>query len=255
MFRADTAQRMTQNQTHFGFQKVDESQKASKVAEVFDSVASRYDLMNDLMSGGMHRLWKLFALSRVGARKGMKVLDIAAGTGDLSKAIAASVGASGQVWSTDINLSMLKVGRDRLLDQGCVLPMAVCDAEKLPFPDQYFDRVIVGFGLRNMTHKDVALAEMYRVLRPGGKLVVLEFSRVNKALEPAYDWYSFNILPWLGKKVANDEASYRYLAESIRMHPDQETLKSMLGAAGFARTDYFNLTAGLVAVHEGVRLG
>lgn len=247
--------RMTHKQTDFGFQKVEESQKAGKVAEVFDSVASRYDLMNDLMSGGLHRLWKLFALSRVGARPGMKALDIAAGTGDLSKAMARSVGADGEVWATDINLSMLKVGRDRLLDEGCVLPIAVCDAEALPFPDQYFDRVTVAFGLRNMTHKDLALSEMFRVLRPGGKLVVLEFSRVNKALEPAYDWYSFNILPWLGKKVANDEDSYRYLAESIRMHPDQETLKSMLEQVGFARARYFNLTAGLVAVHEGVRLG
>lgn len=245
---------MTQKQTDFGFQKVEESQKAGKVAEVFDSVASRYDVMNDLMSGGLHRLWKLFALSRVGARPGMKALDIAAGTGDLSRAMARSVGATGEVWATDINLSMLKVGRDRLLDEGCVLPVAVCDAEALPFPDQYFDRVTVAFGLRNMTHKDVALGEMFRVLRPGGKLVVLEFSKVNKALEPAYDWYSFNILPWLGKKVANDEASYRYLAESIRMHPDQETLKTMLEQVGFARAQYFNLTAGLVAVHEGVRL-
>ncbi|AWB34490.1 bifunctional demethylmenaquinone methyltransferase/2-methoxy-6-polyprenyl-1,4-benzoquinol methylase UbiE [Orrella marina] len=246
---------MSQNQTDFGFQKVDESLKASKVAQVFDSVASRYDIMNDLMSGGLHRLWKLFALSRVGARKGMKVLDIASGTGDLARSMSGSVGSTGEVWATDINLSMLKVGRDRLLDEGCVVPLAVCDAEALPYPDQYFDRVTVAFGLRNMTHKDQALAEMYRVLRPGGKLVVLEFSRINKALEPAYDWYSFNVLPWLGKKVADDEASYRYLAESIRMHPDQETLKSMMASVGFGRTEYFNLTAGLVAVHEGVRLG
>jgi len=245
---------MTSKQTDFGFQKVDESLKATKVAEVFNSVASRYDLMNDLMSGGLHRLWKIFALSRVGARRGMKILDIAAGTGDLSAPMARCAGTEGEVWATDINLSMLKVGRDRLLDKGCVIPLAVCDAEALPFPDRYFDRVTVAFGLRNMTHKDKALQEMFRVLRPGGKLVVLEFSRVNKMLEPAYDWYSFNILPWLGKNVANDEASYRYLAESIRMHPDQETLKQMMQDVGFSRAQYFNLTAGVVAVHEGVRL-
>ncbi|MFW8564969.1 bifunctional demethylmenaquinone methyltransferase/2-methoxy-6-polyprenyl-1,4-benzoquinol methylase UbiE [Orrella sp. 11846] len=245
---------MSEKQTHFGFRNVDESQKADLVAEVFDSVASRYDVMNDLMSGGMHRLWKKFALSRVAVRPGMKVLDIASGTGDLAKAMARSAGAKGEVWATDINLSMLRVGRDRLVDAGLLLPVAVCDAQALPFPDRYFDRVTVAFGLRNMTHKDQALAEMYRVLRPGGKLMVLEFSKVTKALEPAYDWYSFNVLPWLGKKVANDEESYRYLAESIRMHPDQETLKVMLQDAGFARTDYFNLSAGLVAVHEGVRL-
>lgn len=224
------------------------------VAEVFDSVASRYDLMNDLMSGGMHRLWKSFALSRVAVRSGMKVLDIASGTADLARSMARSAGPRGEVWATDINFSMLRIGRNRLIDAGLLLPVAVCDAEALPFPDRHFDRVTVAFGLRNMTHKEVALAEMYRVLRPGGKLVVLEFSHINAALEPAYDWYSFNVLPWLGKKVANDEESYRYLAESIRMHPDQETLKHMFEDVGFGRVQYFNLTAGLVAVHEGVRL-
>jgi len=246
---------MTEKKTDFGFQTVAEAEKARKVAEVFDSEATRYDLMNDLMSGGMHRLWKTFALSRVGARPGMRVLDIAGGTGDLAKSMARAVGASGEVWLTDINLSMLKVGRDRMLDAGLVMSSAVCDAEALPFPTGYFDRVTVAFGLRNMTHRDVALKEMTRVLKPGGKLCVLEFSRVNKALAPAYDWYSFNVLPWLGKKVANDADSYRYLAESIRMHPDQETLKTMMAQAGLARVAYYNLTAGVVALHEGVKLG
>lgn len=245
---------MTEKKTDFGFQTVAEAEKAQKVAGVFDSVATRYDLMNDLMSGGMHRLWKTFALSRVGARRGMRVLDIAGGTGDLAKSMARTVGESGEVWLTDINLSMLKVGRDRMLDAGLVMSSTVCDAEALPFSSGYFDRVTVAFGLRNMTHKDVALAEMARVLKPGGKLCVLEFSRVNKALAPAYDWYSFNVLPWLGKTVAKDADSYRYLAESIRMHPDQETLKTMMTQAGLARVQYFNLTAGVVALHEGVRM-
>ena len=241
--------------THFGFQQVAEADKARKVAEVFHSVAARYDVMNDLMSGGLHRAWKVFTVARAGVRPGMKVLDIAGGTGDLAKAFARRAGPTGEVWLTDINDSMLRVGRDRMLDAGLMLPTAVCDAEKLPFPDGYFDRVSVAFGLRNMTHKDRALAEMTRVLRPGGKLLVLEFSRVAKPLRAAYDWYSFNILPWLGRKVAGDEASYRYLAESIRMHPDQATLAGMLEAAGLSRVRYFNLNAGLVALHEGVYLG
>ncbi|GAA4337207.1 bifunctional demethylmenaquinone methyltransferase/2-methoxy-6-polyprenyl-1,4-benzoquinol methylase UbiE [Pigmentiphaga soli] len=240
--------------THFGFQQVAEGDKARKVAEVFHSVASRYDLMNDLMSAGLHRAWKAFTIARAGVRPGMKVLDIAAGTGDLARVFAKQAGPTGQVWLTDINDSMLRVGRDRLLDAGVVIPAAVCDAEALPFPDATFDRVTVAFGLRNMTHKDRALAEMARVLRPGGKLLVLEFSRVARPLQPAYDWYSFRILPWLGRKVANDEASYRYLAESIRMHPDQDTLAGMLEAAGLSRVRYFNLTAGVVALHEGIRL-
>lgn len=240
--------------THFGFEQVAEDDKVRKVAEVFHSVAARYDVMNDLMSAGLHRVWKAFTIGRANVRPGMKVLDIAGGTGDLAQAFAKRVGPTGEVWLTDINDSMLRVGRDRLLDKGVLLPTAVCDAEQLPFPSAYFDRVTVAFGLRNMTHKDRALAEMKRVLRPGGKLLVLEFSQVARPLKPAYDWYSFNILPWLGKKVANDEASYRYLAESIRMHPDQDALKGMLEAAGLSRVQYFNLTAGVVALHEGIAL-
>ena len=241
--------------THFGFQTVPEGEKARKVAEVFHSVAQRYDVMNDFMSAGLHRVWKAFTIGRAAIRPGMKVLDIAGGTGDLAKAFAKRAGPTGEVWLTDINDSMLRVGRDRMTDAGLLLPTAVCDAERLPFPAGYFDRVSVAFGLRNMTHKDRALAEMARVLKPGGKLLVLEFSRVAKPLAPAYDWYSFNVLPWLGKKVAKDEASYRYLAESIRMHPDQETLADMLRSAGLERVQYFNLTAGIAALHEGVRLG
>jgi demethylmenaquinone methyltransferase/2-methoxy-6-polyprenyl-1,4-benzoquinol methylase len=241
--------------THFGFQSVPESEKARKVAEVFHSVAQRYDVMNDFMSAGLHRVWKAFTIGRAAIRPGMKVLDIAGGTGDLAKAFAKRAGPTGEVWLTDINDSMLRVGRDRLTDAGLLVPTAVCDAERLPFPSGYFDRVSVAFGLRNMTHKDRALAEMARVLKPGGKLLVLEFSRVAKPLAPAYDWYSFNVLPWLGKKIAKDEASYRYLAESIRMHPDQETLADMLRTAGLERVQYFNLTAGIAALHEGVRLG
>jgi demethylmenaquinone methyltransferase/2-methoxy-6-polyprenyl-1,4-benzoquinol methylase len=243
-----------QESTHFGFQSVPEGEKARKVAEVFHSVASRYDAMNDLMSVGLHRVWKAFTVSRAAIRPGMKVLDIASGTGDLARAFAKRAGPTGEVWMTDINDSMLRVGRDRMIDAGLVLPTAVCDAERLPFSDGYFDRVSVAFGLRNMTHKDRALAEMARVLKPGGKLLVLEFSRVAKPLAPAYDWYSFNILPWMGRVVANDEASYRYLAESIRMHPDQETLAGMMRDAGLERVQYFNLTAGVAALHEGVRL-
>lgn len=240
--------------THFGFQTVREADKAHRVAEVFHSVASRYDLMNDVMSGGLHRVWKAFTIGRAQVRPGMKVLDIAGGTGDLARAFARQAGTAGEVWLTDINDSMLRVGRDRLLDHGLVTPVAVCDAECLPFPDRYFDRVSVAFGLRNMTHKDRALAEMHRVLKPGGKLLVLEFSRVAPALAPVYDWYSFHVLPRMGRLIASDEDSYRYLAESIRMHPDQETLAGMLRSAGLDRVRYFNLTAGVVALHEGVRL-
>lgn len=240
--------------THFGYQSVPEGEKERRVAEVFHSVAQRYDIMNDLMSGGMHRLWKHFTVTRAGVRPGMKVLDIAGGTGDLTRAFTKRAGPTGEVWLTDINDSMLRVGRDRLLDHGMLNPVAVCDAEKLPFPDAYFDRVTVAFGLRNMTHKDQALASMARVLKPGGKLLVLEFSHIAKPLAPVYDWYSFNILPWMGRKVANDDASYRYLAESIRMHPDQETLAGMLADAGLSRVQYFNLAAGAVALHEGVKL-
>jgi demethylmenaquinone methyltransferase/2-methoxy-6-polyprenyl-1,4-benzoquinol methylase len=244
---------MAGSKTHFGFEEVDEEHKAARVAEVFHSVADRYDVMNDLMSLGMHRLWKAFTIQRAAVRPGARVLDIAGGTGDLARAFAKRAGPEGQVWLTDINPSMLAVGRDRLLDDGLVVPLALCDAEQLPFPDQYFDLVSVAFGLRNMTHKERALAEMRRVLRAGGKLLVLEFSKVWEPLRPAYDLYSFGVLPRLGRWVANDSQSYRYLAESIRRHPDQETLKSMLSEAGFDRINVFNLAAGAVALHEGIR--
>jgi demethylmenaquinone methyltransferase/2-methoxy-6-polyprenyl-1,4-benzoquinol methylase len=210
--------------------------------------------MNDLLSGGLHRIWKAFTIANAAVRPGMKVLDIAGGTGDLAKAFAKAAGATGEVWLTDINESMLRVGRDRLLNKGMVTPTLICDAEKLPFPDNYFDRVSVAFGLRNMTHKDVALSEMRRVLKPGGKLLVLEFSKVDPVLQKPYDFYSFTVLPWMGQKVANDSESYRYLAESIRMHPDQETLKTMMQAAGLERVQYYNLTAGVAALHTGIKM-
>ncbi len=244
---------MSEPTTHFGFETVEESQKAQKVAEVFHSVARKYDVMNDLMSGGLHRLWKIFTIEQSGVRPGHKVLDIAGGTGDLSSAFAKRVGKTGEVWLTDINSSMLGVGRDRLLDRGFTVPVAQCDAEKLPFPSDYFDCVTVAFGLRNMTHKDVALSEMYRVLKPGGRLLVLEFSKVWKPLAPVYDAYSFKLLPQMGKLVTNDADSYRYLAESIRMHPGQEELKQMMSNVGFCKVDYFNLTAGVVALHKGFK--
>nr|WP_311529715.1 bifunctional demethylmenaquinone methyltransferase/2-methoxy-6-polyprenyl-1,4-benzoquinol methylase UbiE [uncultured Ralstonia sp.] len=242
------------SQTHFGFQQVDEQEKAGKVAGVFHSVASKYDVMNDLMSGGLHRVWKMFTIAQAAVRPGYKVLDIAGGTGDLAKAFARQAGPTGEVWLTDINESMLRVGRDRLLDAGVLTPTALCDAEHIPFPNAYFDVVTVAFGLRNMTHKDRALAEMRRVVKPGGKVMVLEFSKVWQPLEKAYDVYSFKVLPWLGSKVAGDPESYRYLAESIRMHPDQETLKRMMEQAGLDSVEYFNLTAGVVALHVGRRL-
>jgi demethylmenaquinone methyltransferase/2-methoxy-6-polyprenyl-1,4-benzoquinol methylase len=240
-------------QTHFGFQTVAEADKAHKVAEVFHSVAKKYDIMNDLMSAGMHRLWKTFTIEQSGVRAGQKVLDIAGGTGDLSLAFKKRVGPTGQVWLTDINSSMLTVGRDRLLDKGIMTPVAQCDAEKLPFPNEYFDCVTVAFGLRNMTHKDMALTEMLRVLKPGGRLLVLEFSKVWEPLKPAYDLYSFKALPLMGKLIANDADSYNYLAESIRMHPSQEELKQMMLDVGFDRVDYHNLTAGVVALHKGYK--
>ena len=239
--------------THFGYQSVDEREKASRVRSVFDSVAPRYDMMNDLMSLGLHRAWKAYTVLVADVRPGQRVLDLAGGTGDLAQAFARKVGDSGLVVHTDINASMLRVGRDRLLDAGFVLPTTVCDAEKLPFAHDSFDRVSVGFGLRNMTHKDRALAEMYRVLRPGGKLLVLEFSKVARPLEKAYDWYSFGILPRLGRLVAGDEASYRYLAESIRMHPGQEELKAMMKQSGFGHVDYHNLTGGVAALHVAIK--
>ncbi|MDH4449063.1 MAG: bifunctional demethylmenaquinone methyltransferase/2-methoxy-6-polyprenyl-1,4-benzoquinol methylase UbiE [Rhodoferax sp.] len=239
--------------THFGFKSVEESEKARHVRSVFDSVAPKYDLMNDLMSAGLHRAWKAYTVLVANLHEGDKALDIAGGTGDLAMAFAKKVGASGQVVHTDINEAMLSTGRNRLLDAGIVLPTAVCDAEKLPFPDNYFHVVSVAFGLRNMTHKDVALAEMRRVLRPGGKLLVLEFSKVAPPLERVYDWYSFKVLPRLGKLIAGDDASYRYLAESIRMHPDQQALKTMMHKVGFGHVDYHNLTGGIAALHVGIK--
>jgi len=241
--------------TDFGFQRVPEAEKESRVREVFDRVAPRYDLMNDLMSLGLHRLWKAFAVSVARLRPGERVLDVASGSGDLAQAFARRVGPTGQVWATDINRSMLERGRNRLLDAGCLAPAVQCDAERLPFAAASFDCVAVGFGLRNMTDKEAALADMTRVLRPGGRLLVLEFSKVWKPLEKPYDLYSFKVLPWLGEKIAGDAAAYRYLAESIRMHPDQQSLAAMLERAGLAEVQFFNLGAGVAAVHRGVKLG
>ncbi len=239
--------------THFGFKTVEETEKAQRVRGVFDSVASRYDVMNDLMSMGMHRAWKAYTVAVANLREGDRVLDIAGGTGDLARAFAKKVGAKGTVVHTDINEAMLQQGRDRLLDEGLVLPTSICDAEALPFADGRFDLVSVAFGLRNMTHKDVALKEMCRVLRPGGRLLVLEFSKVAQPLEKIYDWYSFKVLPRLGQWVAGDAESYRYLAESIRMHPSQAELKALMKTAGFGHVDVHNLTGGMVALHAGIK--
>ena len=244
---------MSDKTTHFGYQQVPEEEKARRVGEVFRSVAPSYDVMNDLMSLGLHRVWKRFTLEMSGVREGSRVLDVASGSGDLAAAFAKRAGPTGQVWMTDINAAMLSVGRDKMIDTGVFAPLALCDAEKLPFAPETFDCVSVAFGLRNMTRKDAALAEMARVTRPGGRVLVLEFSRPWKPLSRAYDAYSFNVLPALGKYIAKDEAAYRYLAESIRMHPDQETLKSMMETAGLERVDYFNLTAGVVALHRGYK--
>jgi demethylmenaquinone methyltransferase/2-methoxy-6-polyprenyl-1,4-benzoquinol methylase len=240
-------------QTHFGYENVDESEKAGRVRRVFDSVASRYDLMNDLMSMGLHRAWKHYTVTVANVREGERVLDIAGGTGDLARAFAGKVGERGTVVLSDINQAMLSAGRDRLLDAGLVLPTVACDAEKLPFADASFDLVSVAFGLRNMTHKEAALAEMCRVLRPGGRLLVLEFSKVAAPLAKPYDWYSFNVIPLIGRLVAKDADSYRYLAESIRMHPDQNALKAMMKGAGFGHVDVHNLAAGVVALHAGIK--
>jgi demethylmenaquinone methyltransferase/2-methoxy-6-polyprenyl-1,4-benzoquinol methylase len=240
--------------TDFGYQKVPEEEKSRRVAGVFDSVAARYDLMNDLMSGGLHRLWKRFAVEASAVRPGERVLDVAGGTGDLARLFARRVGPAGEVVLTDVNASMLRAGRDRLLDGGVLIPVVRCDAERLPFGAGRFDCVSVGFGLRNMTHKEAALSEMRRVLKPGGRLLVLEFSKVWAPLKPLYDAYSFGLLPRLGKLVANDAEAYRYLAESIRMHPDQDALQAMMEQAGLERVEYFNLAAGVVAVHRGYRL-
>jgi demethylmenaquinone methyltransferase/2-methoxy-6-polyprenyl-1,4-benzoquinol methylase len=239
------------DKTHFGFEQVPVEEKAQRVRGVFESVAGKYDLMNDLMSVGLHRLWKRFAVRATGVREGMRVLDLAGGTGDLARLFAERVGPGGEVILTDINGAMLGVGRDRMLNEGRFVPAVQCDAEKLPFTSGHFDCVSIAFGLRNVTHKEVALAEMRRVLRPGGVAAVLEFSHVWAPLAPAYDWYSFNVLPRIGRLVAKDDASYRYLAESIRMHPDQATLKAMMEQAGFGRVEVHNLTAGVVALHLG----
>jgi demethylmenaquinone methyltransferase/2-methoxy-6-polyprenyl-1,4-benzoquinol methylase len=239
--------------THFGFKTVDEAQKASRVRGVFDSVASKYDVMNDLMSMGLHRAWKAYTVAVANARPGDRVLDIAGGTGDLARAFDKKVGPSGLVVHTDINEAMLRQGRDRLTDAGVLLPTSICDAETLPFPEAAFDLVCVAFGLRNMTHKDQALSEMNRVLRPGGRLLVLEFSKVAQPLEKLYDWYSFKVLPRVGQWVAGDAESYQYLAESIRMHPSQAELKAMLKVAGFGHVDVHNLSAGIVALHVGIK--
>ena len=239
----------------FGFEEIPAGEKAGRVRAVFDSVAARYDLMNDLMSGGLHRAWKAYALQVADAQPGHRVLDIAGGTGDLALGFARRVGPTGTVVHTDINEAMLRTGRERLLDAGVVLPTTVCDAERLPFADASFDRVSVAFGLRNMTHKDAALREMARVLRPGGKLLVLEFSRVAEPLRKAYDWYSFNVLPRLGQWVTGDADSYRYLAESIRMHPGQEELRALMKQCGFGHVDCHNMTGGVVALHVGIRCG
>ncbi|MDC6166649.1 bifunctional demethylmenaquinone methyltransferase/2-methoxy-6-polyprenyl-1,4-benzoquinol methylase UbiE [Paucibacter sp. XJ19-41] len=239
--------------THFGFQTVDEREKASRVRGVFDSVASKYDVMNDLMSMGMHRAWKAYTVAVANLKPGERVLDIAGGTGDLSRAFAKKVGETGMVVHTDINEAMLRQGRNRLLDEGLVLPTNLCDAEKLPYKNESFDLVSVAFGLRNMTHKDQALAEMCRVLKPGGRLLVLEFSKVAAPLQKPYDWYSFKILPKLGQMIAGDAESYRYLAESIRMHPAQAELKAMMKTAGFGHVAPHHLRAGIVALHAGIK--
>jgi len=235
----------------FGYERVSPDEKTRRVRGVFESVAGKYDLMNDLMSGGLHRLWKRHAVGVAAVRDGARVLDLAGGTGDLARLFAKAAGPTGRVVLTDINHAMLAEGRDKLLDAGMPLPVVQCDAEALPFPDRSFDVVSIGFGLRNVTRKENALAEMRRILVPGGVALVLEFSKVAAPLAPAYDWYSFNVLPRIGRLVAGDEASYRYLAESIRMHPDQETLKAMMERAGFDSVEYHNLTAGVVALHVG----
>ena len=239
--------------THFGFQTVDEAQKANRVRGVFDSVAPNYDIMNDLMSMGLHRAWKAYTVTVANLRPGQAVLDIAGGTGDLARAFARKVGPTGTVVHSDINEAMLRQGRDRLIDEGLALPTLLCDGEKLPFASATFDLVSVAFGLRNMTHKDTALAEMNRVLKPGGRLLVLEFSKVAEPLQKVYDWYSFKVLPRIGQLVARDGDSYRYLAESIRMHPGQAQLKAMMRDAGFGHVDVHNLSAGVVALHVGIK--
>lgn len=247
---------MSGKTTHFGYETVDSEEKAGKVAGVFHSVADNYDLMNDLMSAGIHRLWKHMTIEMSGVRRGHKVLDIAGGTGDLAAKFSKIVGSEGLVLLADINESMLKVGRDRLIDRGITenVRFSQADAQYLPFPDNIFDVITIAFGLRNVTDKDMALRSMLRVLKPGGKLLILEFSKpTSSLLSKIYDTYSFNVLPRLGKVFANDSDSYKYLAESIRMHPDQSTLLQMLDSAGFANTDFHNMTGGVVALHRGTK--
>jgi len=241
------------DKTHFGFEEVSADEKAQRVRGVFDSVAGRYDVMNDVMSLGLHRVWKRFTVNATAVRPGMRVLDLAGGTGDLARLFSERVGAAGTVVLTDINGAMLALGRDRMIDEGRLVPAVQCDAEQLPFAGGIFDCVSIAFGLRNVTHKEAALAEMRRVLKPGGVAAVLEFSRVAAPLAPAYDWYSFNVLPRLGRLIAGDDASYRYLAESIRMHPDQAALKAMMEQAGFDSVKVHNLMAGVVALHLGYK--
>jgi demethylmenaquinone methyltransferase/2-methoxy-6-polyprenyl-1,4-benzoquinol methylase len=247
---------MRKETTHFGFETVPRDEKSQRVRNVFDSVASRYDLMNDLMSGGLHRLWKKFTIEQAAVRRGQSVLDLAGGTGDLARVFARQVGSAGQVVLADINAAMLQEGRRRLVDSGAAgnIWLAQVDAENLPFPDSSFDCVTIAFGLRNVTDTEAALRSMLRVLKPGGKLLVLEFSQPSPTIKPAYDLYSFRVLPFLGELVAGDASSYRYLAESIRMHPDQETLLGMMREAGFERCRYYNLAAGIVALHLGHRI-
>ena len=247
---------MSEKTTHFGYETVDSKEKAGRVAGVFHSVADNYDLMNDLMSAGIHRLWKHMTIEMSGVRKGHKVLDIAGGTGDLAAKFSKIVGSEGSVVLADINESMLKVGRDRLIDRGITenVTFSQADAQYLPFPDNTFDVITIAFGLRNVTDKDMALRSMLRVLKPGGKLLILEFSKpTSSLLSKIYDTYSFNVLPRLGKIFANDSDSYKYLAESIRMHPDQSTLLQMLDSAGFENTDFHNMTGGVVALHRGIK--
>jgi demethylmenaquinone methyltransferase/2-methoxy-6-polyprenyl-1,4-benzoquinol methylase len=246
----------SKQQTHFGFETIPENTKKDRVAMVFSNVAKRYDLMNDLMSVGLHRAWKHFAIDELDVHPGHKILDIAAGTADMTLRIAQKIGSSNaesMLWHTDINTSMLKEGKKRLINKGILVPSLQCDSEQMPFPNESFDRAILAFGLRNMTHKETALTEIYRILKPQGRLVVLEFSKINNCLQKPYDWYSFNTLPKIGKFILNDEKSYRYLAESIQMHPDQETLKHMFQSSGFTKCYYKNLTAGIVAIHTGIK--